>query len=893
MSKRETETTKSRIKKQPERSGNAGIVLAAFFFLVEAFLVFGLTWLLSIWHDITFDEIVFYLSAPLEGTSQDVMNSFYLRVVLFSVLAVILFTASLIALRIRKRYAAYKRYCLIVFLALSAVLICQIARAAVRYRVPEYIRSRITKSDFIEQNYVEPTSGNVVFPEKKRNLVYIYLESVEMTFADRQSGGAFEKNVIPELTKLATEEGECFSGDRKTLNGGYVTTGSSYTMGALVAQTSGIPIIGSIGNAAASYADSFYPGLKTLGDILNEQGYNQVFMCGSESTFGGRALYFKEHGNYQIFDYEYARNNGFIPKNYRVWWGYEDKKLIEFAKTRLTELSSEDKPFNLTMLTVDTHFEDGFVCDLCSKDFDVQYSNVMACSSRQITAFINWMKTQDFYKDTTVILVGDHPTMDADYCQKVEGSYGRRSYVCVLNSAVEVEKPAHREYMTYDLFPTTLAAMGVKIKGGRLGLGTNLFTEMPTLTEMYGVDFLSTELGKRSAFYDRIGKFDMLSKDILKNLDYLDIKTNVDEKGMFNVSFWGIENCRQEISSVRGEFYAPDGKLVAKKDLVLDAQKIYSASFDTSSLSFKEILTGKLKLFATDTKGIVHEFYETGSNELTVRYDNLSSYLTMLGGLSDITVLIGMRDEVASGLDEETAKAFGALSLKCAVYGKPGMTYLAVSGPGKNLELAVNHELENKNKLADGTEYEMISGALKYGNVCSIVIGGEEYAYNKRGFNIVVYDEKQGKVIDRALYDVYRNTIKTAMTDDTVSTGVRYNEENKTCDVWMTGNSPKVLTDKLIYAYIYTWDKDHPAMLSRIEMKKGRYGTKGNTDSFEYFFVKDFDVSSYDPASFGVMIYVTSGESGVVQYKCRAVYDLTSKENRDRALPQGVTLTEA
>ena len=191
MSKKGTETTKSRIKKQPERPGNAGICLAAFFFLVEAFLVFGFTWLLSIWHDITFDEIVFYLSAPLEGTSKDVMNSFYLRVVLFSVLAVILFTASLIALRLRKRYAAYKRYCLIVFLALSAVLICQIARAAVRYRVPEYIRSRITKSDFIEQNYVEPTASNVSFPEKKRNLVYIFLESVETTYADRASGGCF------------------------------------------------------------------------------------------------------------------------------------------------------------------------------------------------------------------------------------------------------------------------------------------------------------------------------------------------------------------------------------------------------------------------------------------------------------------------------------------------------------------------------------------------------------------------------------------------------------------------------------------------------------------------------------------------------------------------------
>ena len=892
MSKQGKEKTKNRVKKTPERPGTAGIVVAAFFFALEAFLVFGLTWLLSIWHDITFDEIVFYLSAPLEGTSQDVMNSFYIRVVLFTLIAVILFTCSLVFFRIKKRYSAYKKYLLIVFVALSAVLCYQTARAVVRYRVVEYVRSRITKSDFIDQNYVEPTSKNVIFPEKKRNLVYIYLESVETTFADKESGGAFEKNVIPELTKLATKEGECFSGDRKTLNGGYVTTGSSYTMGALVAQTSGIPIIGNIGNAATSYADSFYPGLKTMGDILNEQGYNQVFMCGSESAFGGRALYFKEHGDYQIFDYDYARNNGYIPKNYRVWWGYEDKKLIDFAKTKLGELSSEGKPFNLTMLTVDTHFEDGFVCDLCSNDFDVRYSNVMACSSKQISGFIEWMKTQDFYKDTTVVIVGDHPTMDADYCEKVEDSYGRRSYVCVLNSAVEVEKPAHREYTTYDLFPTTLAAMGVKINGNRLGLGTNLYSETPTLMEMYGIDFLKVELGKRSAFYDRIGKFDWLSKDILRNLDYLDIKTTVDDKGMFNVAFWGIENCRQEIRSVRGEFYSPDGTLISKQDLTLDAQKVYSATFDTSSLKFKEILTGTLKLFATDMNGKEHEFYETDEHEMTVRCDDLADYLTMLGGIDDITVLIGARDEVASGLDERTAKAFGALSLECSVYGKAGSSYLAVAGSAKHLELAVNHELNCKDTFKNGTGYEMISGAFKYGNVCSIMIGGEEYAFNKRGFNIVVYDEKSGKVIDRALYDVYLKTVESAMSDETVSVGVRYNEDKKTADIWMTGSIPRVLTDKPIYAYIYNWDKDHPAMFSRIEMKKGRYGNQGDADSFEYFFMKDFDVSGYDPKSFGIMIYVTSSDSGIVEYKCRAVYDLTSKEINNAPLPNGVTLTE-
>lgn len=879
-------------EKRSGKPGAARLIAVVLLFAVAVFLFFGLTWLLSIWHDITFDEIVFYLSAPLEGTSKDVMNSFYLRVVLFSVIAVVLFACVIVIFSKKKNYRALKRFRITVFLLLMAALICQVGRAVARYRVIDYIRSRMTKSDFIEMNYVEPTSKNVIFPEKKRNLVYIYLESMETTFADKQSGGAFDKNVIPELTELALKEGESFSGDKKTLNGGYVTTGSSYTMGALVAQTSGIPIIGSIGNAAASYADSFYPGLVTIGDILKEQGYNQVFMCGSEAAFGGRALYFKEHGGYQIFDYDYARNNGYIPKDYRVWWGYEDSKLLEFAKTRLTELNAEGRPFNLTMLTADTHFEDGFVCNQCKEEFDVRYSNVMACSSRQITAFIDWMKKQDFYKDTTIVLVGDHPTMDADYCQAVDSSYGRRSYVCVLNSAVQVEKPANREYTTYDLFPTTLAAMGVKIDGNKLGLGTNLYSDSPTLMERYGIEFLKVELGKRSTFYDKIGTFDMLSKDILRKLEYLNITTKVNESGKLEFSFWGIENCRQEIRSVRGEFYDPKGNLLSKQDFSLGADKVYSGVFDTSSISFREILTGTVKLFAVDNKGVEHEFYETGSNEFVLKYDDLAEYLTMLGGLDDITVLTGVKDEGARGLDQKTVEAFGKLGLKCSVREINGASYIAVTGNGDPVENYAMHELTHSGTLGNGKSYEIVSGGLHYGNCCSIVIGGEEYAPNKRGYNIVVYDNRENKVIDSRVFDVYKKTILSSMTDDTISVGVRYDAQKKTADIWMTGSRNDVITDKPIYAYMYTWDKDHPAQLTRTQMKKGRYGVTGSDDSFEYFFMKDFDVSSYDPKTMGIMIYITSSETGIVQYKCKAVFDLTSGTVTGAVLPKGVTLVE-
>lgn len=95
-------------------------------------------------------------------------------------------------------------------------------------------------------------------------------------------------------------------------------------------------------------------------------------------------------------DYDYAIENSKIPSDYKVWWGYEDEKLFEFAKEKCTELSRQEEPFNLTMLTVDTHFEDGYMCEKCPNDYGDQYANVMACSSKQVYEFIEWVKQQPF-----------------------------------------------------------------------------------------------------------------------------------------------------------------------------------------------------------------------------------------------------------------------------------------------------------------------------------------------------------------------------------------------------------------------------------------------------------------------------------------------------------------
>ena len=54
---------------------------------------------------------------------------------------------------------------------------------------------------------------------------------METTYSDVDDGGAFDENVIPELTEIA-QTNEDFSGADPKLNGGYSLAGTTWTMGA-------------------------------------------------------------------------------------------------------------------------------------------------------------------------------------------------------------------------------------------------------------------------------------------------------------------------------------------------------------------------------------------------------------------------------------------------------------------------------------------------------------------------------------------------------------------------------------------------------------------------------------------------------------------------------------
>ena len=237
-------------------------------------------------------------------------------------------------------------------------------------------------------------------------------------------------------------------------------------------------------------------------EILEENGYNQMIMFGSDASFGGRDSYFTSHGNYQIYDVNTAIERGKMKEEDKVWWGFEDKNLFDWAKDEIVKLAQEDEPFNFTLLTVDTHFEDGYLSDSCKADYGDQYSNVISCASDMIYNFVKWIQEQDFYDETTIVLAGDHLTMDVNFFADMDSKYVRTIYNVFINSEIDTDNVNNRVFTTMDLFPTTLASMGVKIDGDRLGIGTNLFSDRETVAEKYGIEVLREELAKTSEFYN-------------------------------------------------------------------------------------------------------------------------------------------------------------------------------------------------------------------------------------------------------------------------------------------------------------------------------------------------------------------------------------------------------
>ena len=465
---------------------------------------------------VSFREIIYTVKSPLKGANNDFFLG-ALRFVgpMFALFVVLIVVCGLLYFGLRKylsldiifggkggkekRIDGIRVLSFIVFVGAVAYSIFILRSIDSRLEISRFISDYNSKSELYEEYYVMPDETKIE-SDKKKNLIYIYMESMETTYASREVGGEQpENNYIPNLTKIA-DENISFS-DEEGLGGFISAKNTDWTMSAIWATQTGAAFEFPIGgNEDFGNQEHFAKNTVTLGDILKDKGYNQEFLCGSDATFGGRKAFFEQHGDFRIYDLFVAEEEGYLKPEEEVNWGIEDWRLYEIAKDELTRMAKEGEPFNFTMLTVDTHHYDGWICPLCEDTYPEQLANVLICADKQIAAFIDWCSQQPWYDDTVIIIQGDHPRMDQALVSDVND---RMVYNCFINTgydkaALDIK---NRQFNTMDMFPSVLAAMGYKIPDDRLGLGTNMFSDKKTLCEQLGSDYIDSEVQKYSQFY--------------------------------------------------------------------------------------------------------------------------------------------------------------------------------------------------------------------------------------------------------------------------------------------------------------------------------------------------------------------------------------------------------
>ena len=458
------------------------------------------------------DAVMFTLTQNIEGSrdfaislimgaiKSSIAISFFLLIVVVIVLHAVRFLYKRTSFRFTT-YFTFKR------LVVALNVICFVILAKGVYSdipvIDYYVKwkdSLVTPdhSDFYIKEYVNPDSVHVEFKEKK-NLILIFLESMEYNFQDSINGGNQSKNLIPEITEYLKKE-------QSFVPGGTQASGMGWTMADAVAKTCGIPLMfpPSISNSFISL-ESFLPGVTCLTDVLAKNGYDIVVSQGSNMKFASMEGFLETHNVLKYYDMMKYLKDERVRKDSTSHWGVKDMMLYELVKEHVEKLSNNREPWAMWFFTIDTHTP-GFLDPRCFADAAVEKKDEMPlairCASRQIDSFIKWAKAQEWFDNTVIAVMGDHAMMAAPELVGFKDENLTHYWLDFFINSNKSAENYSRKFTSLDMFPTILEAMGAEIPNGALGLGRSLYSSSPTLLEKYGLDSLNRALDKRSVEYD-------------------------------------------------------------------------------------------------------------------------------------------------------------------------------------------------------------------------------------------------------------------------------------------------------------------------------------------------------------------------------------------------------
>jgi phosphoglycerol transferase len=213
----------------------------------------------------------------------------------------------------------------------------------------------------------------------------------------------------------------------------------------------------------------FLPHAYCLGDILDKQGYTNIFLNGSSLAFAGVGKFLHDHHYKKAVGREEWIGLG-DKQETMSGWGLYDDDLFRHARSEMAMLMKAGKPFNLTILTIDTHHPYGQLSARCRRDGYSDFEGIVECTANQVAEFIEHIERNGWLDKVAVVVQGDHLAMGNTAYEKLVNNPRRTVFNLLMTGGRKLTK--NTEQVThFDMLPTILDLMGLKVEGERAGLG--------------------------------------------------------------------------------------------------------------------------------------------------------------------------------------------------------------------------------------------------------------------------------------------------------------------------------------------------------------------------------------------------------------------------------------
>lgn len=329
-----------------------------------------------------------------------------------------------------------------------------------------YRESRPVDPAQVASEYVVPARPL----HQRKNIVWIYGESLERTYLDSQ---AFP-GLMPNLSRLA-DEGLDFRGIASP-------AGSGWTIAGMVASLCGVPLTTARGDEnSMGRMGSFLPGAHCLSDYLKQQGYAVHFSGGADSAFAAKDRFLASHGFDVVKDQRHFRDEGVARRHFSSW-GVHDDVLLDDVFDDFMRMSAAGQPFMLTTLTMDTHHPAGHLPVSCrnvrydSGHGDIGLLHALKCSDRLIAGLVGKIRSSAYADDTLIVVASDHLAMPNDLSHVLAG-LDRENLLLFLGTGLEPQQLA-RAGSTLDSGATLLQLLDPD--QGELGFGRSLLAQAPS-----------------------------------------------------------------------------------------------------------------------------------------------------------------------------------------------------------------------------------------------------------------------------------------------------------------------------------------------------------------------------------------------------------------------------